>query len=524
MSESTVKVLLVEDDEDDYILTRELLSEVAGMRFELDWEVDFDKALAAMCAGRYDVYLVDYRLGDRDGLQLLRSAIEADCHAPLILLTGEQDRAIDLAAASAGAADFLIKSQINAPLLERSIRYALQHTRSLKELRDRDDQLRQAQKMEAIGRLAGGVAHDFNNLLTAITGYADMLTAKLQDRADLLADVEEIRRAAIHASSLTRQLLTFSRRQVLRIRVLDLNALISEMRDMLRRLLGEAIQFQIELDDRAPNIKADPGQIQQILLNLTVNARDALGGQGAFSIATFDCPIPPDGSPKHPGVPPGHYLGIRFTDDGMGMDPQTQGRIFEPFFTTKGDQGTGLGLATVYAIVTGAGGRVRVESALGKGTTFWLYWPGTTEPVEMNGGGESPSERCGGNETVLLVEDQELVRKLLRKVLEGDGYRVLEACDGVQALGLCERYPARIDLMVTDLVMPEMNGLDLARAAATLRPDMGILFISGFSEREAGDLRDNASFLQKPFKPADLSNQVRRMLDSRKALTASEPR
>jgi two-component system, cell cycle sensor histidine kinase and response regulator CckA len=522
MAETTVKVLLVEDDEDDYLLTRELLSEIVGTRFQLDWHSEFDPALAAMCANRYDVYLVDYRLGTRDGLELLNEAMKTGCSAPIILLTGEQDREIDLAATRAGAADFLVKSQINAPLLERSIRYSMQHARTLNELRQRDEQLRQAQKMEAIGRLAGGVAHDFNNLLTAITGYAELLSTALADRPELQNEVEEIRRAALRASSLTRQLLTFSRRQVLQIRVLDLNAVIREMQDMLRRLLGEAIEFSTSLAPDAPPVKADPGQMQQILLNLTVNARDAMDGEGVFSIDTLDCLIPAGGDVDHPGVPAGRYLVLRVSDNGIGMDAQTQSRIFEPFFTTKGEQGTGLGLSTVYAIVTGASGHLRVKSGPGEGTTFWLYWPATTEPLEPVDVPEAPQVRRNGNEVVLLVEDQELVRKLVNKVLEADGYQVLQASNGVEAMELCERHPGRIDLMVTDLVMPQMNGQELARRAVHLRPDMKVLFISGFAENEASDLGPDAQFLQKPFKPTELSRHIRRLLDTQKAAALSE--
>jgi two-component system, cell cycle sensor histidine kinase and response regulator CckA len=379
--DAVIRVLLIEDDEDDFVLTRDLLGEIPTARFELEWVGRYEQGLDAMRANRHDVYLVDYRLGERTGLDLLREARAGGCDAPVILLTGQHEIEIDLAAMRAGAADYLVKGQIAAPLLERSIRYSLAQHRTLEALRHREEQLRHAQKMEAIGRLAGGVAHDFNNVLTAVTGYTDLVLERIEDEPDapsreLTSDVREIRRAAMRATSLTRQLLTFSRRQGSEVRVLSIGRVIGELESMLQRLIGADVELVTRVEPGLANVKADRGQLEQVVMNLTVNARDAMPSGGRLTIAARDVVARGGDDPWHPGVPPGRYALLSVADTGVGMDEQTLARIFEPFFTTKGpDKGTGLGLSTVYAIVSGNGGHTRVESAPDRGTTFYIYLP-----------------------------------------------------------------------------------------------------------------------------------------------------
>jgi PAS domain S-box-containing protein len=393
----------------------------------------------------------------------------------------------------------------------------IENVRLLDLEREREEQLRQSQKMEAVGQLAGGIAHDFNNLLTAINGYSELTMMQLKAEDPLRHNIEEIKKAGDRAASLTRQLLAFSRKQVLQPKVIDLNLLVEEIEKMLRRLIGEDIDLQTLLDTELGSIKADPGQIEQVIMNLVVNARDAMPQGGKLIIETGNVFLDEEFVRQHIATHSGHYVMLAVSDTGIGMNEQTQARIFEPFFTTKEvGKGTGLGLSTVYGIVKQSGGNIWVYSEVGQGTTFKVYLPRIDEGAEEYRRNTEEEDALQGIETVLLAEDEEMVRKLSRQVLEMYGYQVLEAANGGAALLICERYQGKIDLMLTDVIMPEMSGRELADRLNHLRPDMKVLFMSGYTGDaivDRGILGEDENFIQKPFTPNALAQKVREVLD-----------
>jgi signal transduction histidine kinase len=382
-------------------------------------------------------------------------------------------------------------------------------------LEQSEEQLRQSQKMEAVGRLAGGIAHDFNNLLTAINGYADFLLADI-DRSDPRRDdVREIKKAATRAGALTTQLLAFSRRQIRQPRSLDLNAVLTDLERMLCRVIGEDVTIDWRPSERLGSVKADPSEIEQVLLNLVVNAGDAMPNGGTIAVTTSTVSF--EGVTARPQLPPGPYIRLRVSDTGMGMDAATRERIFEPFFTTKGPgKGTGLGLSTVYAIVENLHGAIDVESTLGKGTTFTVYLPRHEEQADAIGSGTMATLAPRGAETVLLVEDEEGVRALGARILERHGYTVLEARNGRDALAVVAQHAGQIDLLLTDVVMPEMGGKQLAEALLARDSALRVLFISGYTDGDIsrrGELDPCTAFLQKPFTARGLLGRVREVLD-----------
>jgi len=383
------------------------------------------------------------------------------------------------------------------------------------ERREMELQLRQRQKMEAIGRLAGGVAHDFNNLLGVIMGYAEQASEQIKPESALHTPVEQIQKAATRASSLTRQLLAFSRQQVLETKVLNLNSIVEDMIKMLPPLLGEDVEIQASLDPKLESVKADQGQIEQVIMNLAVNARDAMPGGGMLTIRTGNAGFDFELAAKHPSMTPGDYVSFSVTDTGTGMDEQTQARIFEPFFTTKErGRGTGLGLATVYGFVKQVGGYVWVQSAPGAGSTFTIYLPVTRESVPPDCEKASVAASSHKSGTVLLVEDEESLRTLTRSFLEQAGYDVLEACNGKEALELAQNHSGSIDLLLTDMVMPGLNGRAVAQRLTHLFPGIRVAYMSGytgFSDRETASL--DAVVIPKPFTRDVLLHRLREALD-----------
>ena len=385
------------------------------------------------------------------------------------------------------------------------------------EQRRMEQQLRQSQKMEAIGQLAGGVAHDFNNLLTAILGYSDLLATEVGQKSPLLDSIDEIRKAGQRAAALTGQLLAFSRRQILEPKVLDLNALVANLEKMLRRLIGEDVRLITVLDRVIGRVRADAGQIEQVILNLAVNARDAMPKGGLLTIATQDVDLDEAYARNHVTVRPGSYVMLAVTDTGEGMSTETKSHLFEPFFTTKGQgKGTGLGLPTVYGIVEQSGGYVWVSSEVGRGTAFKVYLPRVAAELEVRKIGIAKAP-AGGAETILLVEDEQSVRALIRKLLVRNGYTVLDAGGGQEALETALRHTGPIDLLLTDVVMPEMGGSELAGRIRSLRSEIKVLFISGYTDDvivRQGLVAEALSFLQKPFTPNALALKVRQVLDA----------
>ena len=381
-------------------------------------------------------------------------------------------------------------------------------------------QLRMAQKMEAVGRLSGGIAHDFNNLLGVIIGYIQVIKRSMVPGQTSYEYAEEIEKAGQRAVALTRQLLAFSRQQVLEPVILNLNTLVSEMEKMLPRLIGEDIQLNLSLDQAIGQVKADSGQIEQVVMNLAVNSRDAMPDGGTLTIHTANAELDAAFTREHPGSVAGQYVMLAVTDTGMGMDPETQAQIFEPFFTTKGrDQGTGLGLATVYGVVKQSSGYIAVVSELGKGASFRIYLPRIDKPAAAKSENLQAPLAVGGSETILLVEDAEALRKLAQMFLRDNGYRVLTAADGSEAQQVAAQNPGPIHLLLTDVVMPGINGRVLAERLAPRHPAMKVLYMSGYTDSFIaghGVLEAGIHLLHKPFTEQALLSKVRELLDAGK--------
>jgi PAS domain S-box-containing protein len=383
------------------------------------------------------------------------------------------------------------------------------------ERRALEDQFRQAQKMEAVGRLAGGVAHDFNNLLMVISGYTEVLLDELKSQDELQSKAEAIQQAADRATTLTRQLLAFSRKQLLELKVVDVNAIVSDMERLLRPLIGETIELSTHLKPDVGHTRADAGQLEQVIMNLVVNARDSMPTGGKVLIQTERVELDARGR-EHSLIPPGPYILLSVSDTGAGMDKETQSRIFEPFFTTKEKgKGTGLGLSTVYGIVKQSGGFIFAHSEMGQGTTFRIYLPRVEDAAEHSGPVKNPAAAAGGSETVLLVEDEESVRHLVRDTLAAKGYKVIEAPNGEAGLKVSDEHAGTIEVLITDVVMPGMGGRELARRVSAARPNIKVLFLSGYTEDaiiHEGVLEPGTAFLQKPFTLQMLSRKVREVL------------
>jgi len=379
------------------------------------------------------------------------------------------------------------------------------------------DQLRQSQKAEAIGRLAGGIAHDFNNLLTVIKGYSQLSCMELKEGDTLRGNIEEIQKAAERAASLTRQLLAFSRRQVMEMKVVDLNTLLRDVGKMLRRVIGEDIELVIQPAGDLGGVRADVGQVEQVIMNLAVNAKDAMPSGGKLIIETANVDLDESYARSHLDVKPGSYVMFSVSDTGAGMAPEVRERIFEPFFTTKETgKGTGLGLSTAYGIVKQSKGHIWVYSVQGKGTIFKIYLPRVDEPLEEIRKEVLKKELPGGNETILIVEDEEEVRKLAGRILERQGYRILETLNGDDALIACERSKSPIHLMLADVVMPGMSGTKLAKLLKPLYPEIKILYMSGYTDDAIvchGVLEKGVNYIQKPFTMEGLTRKVREVLD-----------
>jgi PAS domain S-box-containing protein len=632
-----MRVLVVDDDEDEFVLVGDLLQTVAPGQYAVQWTPSYEEALGSLEQPALDAALIDYQLGMRSGLDLIGEFAPSPSKVPLILMTGQGNQAIDSAALAAGATDYLDKRSVTAPLLDRSLRYAIGRRRAADELRRSDErfralfnnspsaiyianlttglvedvngeferltgyrrdeavghstielglwvepdvraaltqraaagqsvrnadlqmicrsgqrrhvlvsldhlsnrayrepllvavildvteqraletQLRQAQKMEAIGQLAGGVAHDFNNLLTAILGYTELVLDDLPDDSPACHDLREIQMAGERAAALTAQLLAFSRRTLLEPRVIDLNVLIRTTHSLLMRLIGEDVRLTANLAPDLKAVSADAGQIDQMIMNLAINARDAMPSGGHLSINTANVMLDQAFVTKHPGATVGPHVMIAVTDTGTGMDDVVKARLFEPFYTTKGPgKGTGLGLAMVFGIVKQTGGSIWVDSQKGVGSTFTVYLPATDEPLSHQ---EQPQRSVAstGTETVLVVEDQDEVRRLVREVLGRNGYTVTVASDPHEALRILANATAPISLLLTDVVMPHMSGRELARICHAQHPKLRVLYMSGYPDNAVGQgglLEPGLAFIQKPFAGPVLLQRVRAVLDT----------
>jgi two-component system cell cycle sensor histidine kinase/response regulator CckA len=471
-----------------------------------------------------DIAISDFAAGaDFGALEALRFLQHKALDLPLIVVSGEIKDSDVISVLKAGAADHMTRGnlmRLNAAV-ERELRgVKIRHDRTRLE-----EQFRQAQKMEAVGRLAGGVAHDFNNLLTVITGYSDLLLAGRDLKESQRTALQEIRRSSERGGALTRQLLAFSRRQPMKSRPLLVNHLVLQLETMLLRLIGEDIELVTIAAATRDCVMADAGRLEQVIMNLVVNAKDAMPEGGKLIIETGSVQLSESFAALQLGVVPGHFVTISVSDTGAGMDQATQSHLFEPFFTTKNPgQGTGLGLATAYGIIRQSGGAIAFFSEIGKGTTARIYLPesqnvpeaAVPEPAAV----ETPPVGLpvAGGETILLVEDEARVRKLIVDVLTGRGYRVLAATRGPEALLLCQANAGKIDLAVVDVVMPGMSGPDLVRQIAPICPAARILYISGYTDEAMahhGIAESGVAFLQKPFVPDQLARKVREVLDAR---------
>ncbi|HKV05819.1 MAG TPA: PAS domain S-box protein [Candidatus Acidoferrales bacterium] len=466
-------------------------------------------------------------LGYESEGELLQKNLAADLYCD----SKAHQRIVDLLASQKGFKDVeiewkrkdgeLVKARCSGRLVEDQGRQTGSFevfAEDVTEKRLLERQLQLAQKMEAIGRLSGGIAHDFNNLLGVIIGYSQVLKQKLGAGSALLEHAEEIEKAGQRAASLTRQLLAFSRQQVLAPAVLNLNSLMADMGKMLPRLIGEDIELVLKLDPGIGRVKADQSQIEQVVMNLAVNARDAMPQGGELVIATADVTLDLAYTRQHPGSREGRYVMLSVADTGVGMNAEILTHLFEPFFTTKErGKGTGLGLATVYGVVKQSGGYIWVESELGKGSAFQVYLPRIEEPVSQSAPPVSPAASYCGSETILLVEDADSLRKLAHALLEQNGYRVLEAANGAEALKVVEQQRKRIHLLLTDVIMPGMNGRVLAERLAPMQAGLRVLYMSGYTDSAIADhgvLEAGTFLLHKPFTEETLVRKVREVLDA----------
>ena len=519
MANHPIRVLLVDDDEDEYLMARNLLSEVDTESYDVSWAADYDTGLETAERNEHDVLLIDYQLGEHNGLELLRDALRIGCRAPMILLTGHGDRRVDVEAMRAGADDYLVKDSIDSLQLERAIRYALERSRAEHERSLLEQQLHHSQKMDAIGQLAGGIAHDFNNLLTAIIGYTQLGRNMVAPGTSLQTHFQEIQKAAQLAADLTRQLLAFSRRQMVEQKELSLNDLIIDTHKMLRRLIGENVELATVAEPGLGRVIADAGLVEQVLVNIAINARDAMPGGGKLTIETRNVYLDHEYAAKHTNVAPGDYVMLAISDTGTGMTDEVRARIFDPFFTTKGPgEGTGLGLSTCYGIVKQNGGHISVHSELGRGTTFKMYLPRVVGGDSVKADDANVGLLPKGIENVLLVEDEETLRRMVAKVLRQQGYTVVEAENGSDALRLVDEAPDQgIDLLLTDMVMPLMGGRELASRLMADRTVTKVIYTSGYTDAgigQDGTLEPGGDFMPKPFTLDSLAHKVREVLDT----------
>jgi signal transduction histidine kinase len=511
----SLKVLVVEDNPEDATL---VLHELNRSGFEsTPQRVDTEAAFLAGLDSGLDLILCDYSMPEFSGPRALELLKKRGLEIPLIIVSGTIGEEIAVEAMKLGAADYLFKDRLAR--LGPSVRQALEQVRLCKERRKLEEELIEAQKMEVIGQLAGGVAHDFNNLLAVIMGYSDLMMGKLEADSPLQKDAQTIRHAAERAAGLTRQLLVFSRKQTVQPVVLDINEVVGDMEKMLGRLIDENVELTFALGPQVGRLKADSGYVGQVLMNLVVNARDAMPNGGKITVETGNATLDQDCAREHPGAAPGDYVMLSVSDTGTGMTDEVKAHLFEAFFTTKPKgKGTGLGLATCQTIVQQCGGHIAFSSQAGKGAAFRVYFPQVQEAIKHSDTSFKKKPLPRGTETLLVVEDEPAVRHLACDVLRAQGYEVLSATNGQDGLHVARQHKgAAISMAITDVIMPRMGGKVMAEWLKSSFPGIKILYTSGYTDdaiTHHGVLEAGVDFLPKPYTPASLTHKVRAVLDA----------
>ena len=510
-----IKILIVEDNPNDAEL---LLRELRHAGFEPDWQrVETEPDFLAGIKERPEIILSDFSMPRFSGLRAAELLRESGLNIPFILISGTVGEDVAVEAMKFGATDYLLKDRVAR--LGTAVQRAIKEVEERVERKRLERQFIEAQKMEVIGQLAAGVAHDFNNILGVIIGYSDLAKTELDSNVPAQKYVEEIRQAAERAVGLTRQLLIFSRKQTVQPAVLNLNEVVKDMEKMLRRLVDDNIEMAILPGKQIGRIKADSGQIGQVLMNLVVNARDAMPGGGKLLIETHNATLDENYAHTRKDAAPGDYVMLAVSDTGVGMTDEVKSHLFEAFFTTKPiGKGTGLGLSTCQTIVKQCGGHISVYSEPGSGTTFKVYFPKVHQPPDAVAQPVQTGALPRGTETVLLVEDEPSVRHLCRSVLEAQGYNVLHAINGHEGLQVAREHKgAPIRLVITDVVMPQMGGKMMAGWLKAIYPDIRVLLTSGYTDEviaQQGVKEPSVAFLQKPYTPAALARKVRELLDA----------
>ena len=513
-----MKILIADDN---HFYRKILATTVAEWGYEVVAASDGDMACELLLEKNAPkIAILDWMMPGKNGLEVCKKIrAHKSANPPYIIILTARDAKEDLVAAlRCGSDDYLTKPFDHEELharLQVGVRIVTLQEKLSERVDKLENALSEAQKLEAVGRLAGGIAHDFNNILTIINGYCELLLGDFLQPQDSPKAIEVIREASERGASLTRQLLAFARKQALRPVPLSLNTCVASVQKLSNRVIGEDICVSTHLDGNLHQVEADPGQLEQVLLNLLFNARDAMPQGGAITLATADTWVDSGTPGAHPGVPEGSYAMMSVTDTGTGMNENTKARLFEPFFTTKDvGKGTGLGLATAYGIIRQSGGFIAVESEPGAGATFRIYLPHAKGSVPIARPVSAPVKTRAGGETVLLVEDEETVRRLLRVLLSNHGYQILEASNGEEALRTAKDYQGPIHLLLTDIIMPGINGYETSRRVAALRPEIKALYISGYSEEAIHRPSDSADRrLQKPLSSDTLVGAIREILD-----------
>jgi two-component system, cell cycle sensor histidine kinase and response regulator CckA len=506
-----IRLLILDADDDTPALLKSLLRGRIERPFTIEVRADVP------AAHTYDVLLLEVHVTpqvvEHDLVTRVRRVLAASGAPPLVLLNGTRSRSLEGTLLNAGAVDFIWKEELSAPLLESQVRHAL----GAREHALLERQFHESQKLETVGRLAGGVAHDFNNILTSIVGFGSLVAEQVKGDEEAEANVAEILQAADRASVLTRQLLAFGRRQVMHPVRLQMDETVQGVSSLITRLLGEDIDLKVSCQPGLPPVRGDRAQLESALLNLVMNAREAMPRGGQLTIETAETILDERYCATNLEVLPGRYVRLAVSDTGDGLPQHAQERIFEPFYsTTHRPRGNGLGLAAVYGIVKQSGGHILVYSEAGAGTTFRIYLPVDESPQAPVEPPAAAKEAPRGAGTVLLVEDADAIRRLASEVIRRAGYRVLEACDPEQAMAVAGAYEGEIHLLLTDIMMPNGNGVDLAGRMLDRRPQLSVLFMSGYTDDAVirnGMLASEAAFIQKPFTPYELLRRVKQILE-----------